>query len=373
MHVTIIGPMFDGSGYAEAARSIIFALLRSQFMIRAIPRDWSQLDAGLPAEIRNMLSAISGKEVGEKGPIIHIREAQDFHPIDGRYNIGFTMLETDRLPPLWVEKCNRMEQVWVPSTFNMESFLKSGVHPEKLRLVPLSVDIQRFHPNVSPMKGLREPDQFLFITNFEWVPRKGYDILLQAYLEEFSSADPVKLVMKTYDGSCFEPKGSKMRQAWECMVETRNIQPPPAVDFITCGLSFDEIPSFYTAGDIYVIPTRGEGWNLPALEAMSSGIPVIATNWSAHLDFITPENGFLIDIEGLEWVPKYGIPNDEIYDGARWAVPSVASLRKWMRYAFEHRTEVRNKGRLAREDVVLHWNSRLMEERIHGLLRSVKE
>lgn len=368
MSLTFMGPTFDASGYAEALRSILFDLLQLKYQIRVIPRDWSQLDAGLPFAKKQELEKLCHSEIFPEGPIIQICEAQDFRPVPGRFNIGLTMLESDRLPQHWIEKCNQMDQVWVPSTFNRQTFINSGVKSEKIRVVPLGVNINRFHPKATPMDVKQSQTKFIFLSNFEWVPRKGYDLLMRAYLEEFTHTDPVVLIMKTYDGSGFDPTGANMYRDWNKLIESANIKHPPAIEFITKGMHYNEMPSFYTAGNCYIIPTRGEGWNLPALEAMASGIPVITTNWSAHLDFVNEENGYLIGVERLEQIPKRGIANDEIYDGAQWAVPSLSDIRKWMRHAVEHPEELMRKGKLARQDVIRQWSTAKMIERIVAIL-----
>lgn len=368
MKLTFICPTFDASGYAEAARSMILGFYELGVSIRILPKDWSQLDAELPVRLKQKLFGLCGSEIFPEGPIIQICEAQDFQPISGRINIGITMLECDRLPQTWVERCNQMDQVWVPSTFNHATFISSGVDPQKIKVVPIGVDVDRFHPSIPPMKIRERKGDFLFLSNFEWISRKGYDLLLRAYLEEFTASDPVTLVIKTYDGSQFDPHGAKMRREWEEMIKRYGIVHPPSLKLITDGMAYEEIPSFYTAGDCYIIPTRGEGWNLPALEAMSSGLPVITTDWSAHLDFVNEENGYLIQVDKLEPIPAYGIPNDKIYSGALWAVPSYSDLRKWMRHAFRHQEEVKRKGKLARAQVTQKWGTLNMIKRMIGLL-----
>jgi glycosyltransferase involved in cell wall biosynthesis len=373
MKLTLRCPVFDASGYAEAARSIIFGLLQQGNAVRVLPRDWSQLDAGLPFAQKQKLMELCSSEPLPEGPILHICIAQEFQPFPGRINIGITMLECDRIPQHWVEKCNQMDQIWVPSTFNQQTFLHSGVHGEKMKVVPIGVDAERFRPSVTPMALLpRQEERFVFLSNFEWIPRKGYDLLLRAYLEEFTGSDPVLLVIKAYDGSQFDPSGDKMHRTWIEMTAKLGIRKPPRLKLLTQGMAYDDLPSFYASGDCYIIPTRGEGWNLPALEAMSSGVPVITTNWSAHLDFINEKNGYLIAVERLEPIPKQGIPNDAIYDGARWAVPSLSEIRKWMRFAVEHPEDLKEKGRRAREQVIREWSTAKMTERIHALLRTME-
>lgn len=65
-----------------------------------------------------------------------------------------------------------------------------------------------------------------------------------------------------------------------------------------------EMPRLYAAADAFVLPTRGEGWGLPIMEAMAMGLPTIATNWSGPSEFMTEENSFPVPIDGVESIPK---------------------------------------------------------------------
>jgi glycosyltransferase involved in cell wall biosynthesis len=131
------------------------------------------------------------------------------------------------------------------------------------------------------------------------------------------------------------------------------------------------MPDLYRAADCFVLPTRGEGWNLPALEALACGVPVITTAWSAHLDWLNQENAFLIAVDGLESVPRFDIPNDLVYAGHRWARPSLEHLRSLMRWVFEHKYEAQAKARTARAMIEsrLSWDAsaRLMYQRLQNL------
>lgn len=369
MKLTVTAPVYDTSGYAEASRTIVWGLLSRGCQIRILPRRWGILDANLPEPQRRALDALCAGQAWPEGPIIHIGIAQNFELIPGRINIGLTMLESDRLPAHWVRVCNQLEQVWVPSTFNRDTFSHSGVQAEKIKVVPIGVDTGRFHPAASPMDLGVPQDRFVFLSNFEWIPRKGYELLLQAYLAEFSADDPVVLVIKTYDGTHYDPGGHRMRETWRAMIEKLPVKKrPPLIEWLTEAKSASEMPAFYAAGDCYVIPTRGEGWNMPALEAMSSGLPVITTAWSGHLDYLNSENGYLIPIDRLEPIPLSGGPNDRIYEGAMWAVPSLSELRRLMRYAAGHRLEIKEKGKRARAEVVERWSTSPMLDRMLSLL-----
>ena len=78
----------------------------------------------------------------------------------------------------------------------------------------------------------------------------------------------------------------------------------PCVVVLSQELDEVQMPQLYASADAFALPTRGEGWGLPIMEAMAMGLPTIATNWSGPSEFLTQENSFPIPIEGLESIPK---------------------------------------------------------------------
>ena len=111
----------------------------------------------------------------------------------GRRRIGFTMLEVDGFPPEWVRQANEMDEVWVPTRFNMEGFRASGLK-RPIQTIPLGVDTNYFHPGV---QAYPNPNgEFVFLSNFEWGERKEPWLLLKAFNDVFSAREPVRLVCK---------------------------------------------------------------------------------------------------------------------------------------------------------------------------------
>ena len=78
---------------------------------------------------------------------------------------------------------------------------------------------------------------------------------------------------------------------------------------------------------------------------VATGLPVITTNWSAHLDFINHTNGYLIDVKGYQ---KLNAWNTELL----WAEPNKDHLRSLMRHVYMNQNEAENKGQLARETLL---------------------
>jgi glycosyltransferase involved in cell wall biosynthesis len=116
-------------------------------------------------------------------------------------------------------------------------------------------------------------------------------------------------------------------------------------------VSDEDFPRFYKSSDVFVLPSRGEGWGRPHAEAMSMGLPIIATNWSGTTAFLDDSVGYPLPIEGL--VPVNANKSDAgWFGGLQWAQPSVSELRRLMRHVFDHREEAAAKGVAARRRMV---------------------
>ncbi|GBG62170.1 hypothetical protein CBR_g29369 [Chara braunii] len=273
------------------------------------------------------------------------------------------MFETDRVSQGHVERLNRMHEVWVPTQFHVDTFVKSGVNKSKIRKVVQPVDTDFFDPAAIkdfPLPfGVRvfgEPpgesvdiipaETFVFLSIFKWETRKGWDVLIKAYLQEFSGRDNTILYLLTnpyHSDRGFEHKV-------HAFVKNQGIKKPAngwgAVHIVDMHVPQDNLPGVYKAADVFVLPSRGEGWGRPHVEAMAMSLPVIATNWSGMTEYLTDSNSYPLPIDGLVTV------EEGPFKGHLWAEPSIDALRRLMRHVYENPEEARKKGAIAREDVV---------------------
>jgi glycosyltransferase involved in cell wall biosynthesis len=121
----------------------------------------------------------------------------------------------------------------------------------------------------------------------------------------------------------------------------------PNIVFHDAVIPDARMPNLYRAADCFVLPTRGEGWGRPFMEAMAMGLPVIATNWSGQTAFMNAENSLLLDCEVVD-VPAIACQETPTYQGHRWAEPSLTHLRQLLLQAFEDRAYGKEIGGRAR-------------------------
>jgi glycosyltransferase involved in cell wall biosynthesis len=264
------------------------------------------------------------------------------------------MFETDRIPEGWSERLNEMDYVWVPTQFHREIFSQNGVESSKLRIIPEGVDTEFYHGNndaISPARrydfppcGAEKPYKFLSV--FKWEERKGWQFLLRAYLTEFSAAENVCLYILTsayHSDADFQQKITEFSATLALPTENHTF---PSVKLLATGIPDELMPSFYAGADSFVLPSRGEGWGRPHIEAASSGLPVIATNWSGPTEFLNENNSFPLRIE-----PELEEITEGAFSGHFWAKPSVEHLKERMREVYSEPERAREKGRQAQRDM----------------------
>lgn len=337
------GPVWSAGGYGEVARNYIIGLRRIGFPVRALNKgpDERQL---LPDEIVRHVEDTLAAPLGPR-PVGVIHGLPDPAFLRWRCRgvgrtVGCTLFETDSIPAGWAEACHLVDEVWVPTRFNLDTFAAAGVEPSRLAHVPYGIDMG-YYTDVQerfPIPGLRR-FSFLSLSFFDY--RKGFDLLLDAYLREFSDGDDVSLVIKASPPPGWRP-GLHHAETLRLFLGGRGAdintddESLPHVVFMLEPLSQDQLRSLMATTDVYVSTERADGWGLPCHQAMAMGKPAMAIDWSGTTEFMTADNSLLIPTTGeLEPVDPRLSASRPLYAGQKWAVVTTDAVRNVLRRAHD--------------------------------------
>lgn len=245
--------------------------------------------------------------------------------LPGTRHVGYTFCESTALDGRDLANLARLDAVLVPSTFCRDVVvreLERNGSTVPVKVVPHGVETPgAYHP-----PSVDGPTVFLAIAAAG--KRKGMDVLARAFDAAFDRHADVELRVV---GSASIP-GANPKVA-------------------RCGVVSDaDLDQEIEGCHCLVLPTRGEGFCLPVLEAAAHGRTSIVTAWSGHLDFArTGEHVYLLNVERF-------VPRDDGGVGAGlWAEPSLDHLVELLRHVASHREEAIAKGLRFREDVSDRW------------------
>jgi FkbM family methyltransferase len=234
----------------------------------------------------------------------------------------------------------------------------------KVHVVPNGIDPGLAAPAAPYPLRTRKAFRFLYVGGT--LPRKGFDALLAAYGRAFSAADDVCLVVKDLGGGTFY-RG----QTAGALVAAHRARPGTAeVEYLTQELTDAELRGLYAACQCGAQPYRGEGFCLPAAEALAAGLPVVVTGYGPALDFCSGESAYLVPYRLLRLAePRVGGLETA---GHPWlAEPDPDALVEALRRAYAHPEEARAKGRAGQAHVLAHltWDhtARAAEARLLAL------
>jgi len=262
-----------------------------------------------------------------------------------RYRVPYHIGETTQVPRHLLFFLQRAEMVWAASHWGKQVLEANEIAPEKIRIVPEGVDTSVFVPQPASQKP---SGVFRFLCVGKWEERKSSADLVRAFSQEFQRHEPVELIMH-----CGGP-GVRMSEARsEIAAEVARHEGPPVV--LSEPVDLTDLVALMQRSHAFVLPTRGEAWGLPVLEAMACELPCIVTNYSGVQEYANEENCFLLRVRAMCRVddPKF---YDARYEWGEWAEPDFAHLRHLMRFVYENREAAAAKARRARDEAVRLWS-----------------
>ena len=307
--IIVRGPFLTRSGYGEHARLILRALrtVENKLDIYAIPLSWGHTswlnELGEEREwfdlIINKTNAAIQSGMRDFDMSIQISIPNEWEKL-APLNIGVTAgIETTKVALQWLEKGNLVDHIIVPSEHSKDVYKNTsysvvventGQRIENYKCTkPISVisyPVKQF--DVKDLDLKLETD-FNFLSIAQWGTRKNLENSIRWFVEEFIDQEVGLIVKTNFAKNCLLDR-QRCTTSLQYLLSDKKYQNKKCKIYLLHGdMSDEEIHNLYKHPKVkaFVSTTHGEGFGLPFFEAAYQALPVIAPDWSGHVDFLS--------------------------------------------------------------------------------------
>lgn len=253
-------------------------------------------------------------------------------PGNGQY-FAFPFFELDTLQPNEIYHLNFPDNIIVSSQW-AKSVLEKNSITKPISIVPLGVNFDIFDP--SKMKNVSK-NTYVFCTIGKWEKRKAHDSIIECFNKAFDDKDDVELWLVTHNGFLNKDEekqwldlvmGSKLKKKIKIFPRlSKHKEVAEVIHYSDCG--------------VYI--SRGEGWNMELLETLAMNKPVIASYYSAHTEYCTSQNSYLVDMNDIE----PAIDNKWFFGQANWGKigqTQIDQTIEYMRFLYQNNVKTNPAG-----------------------------
>jgi glycosyltransferase involved in cell wall biosynthesis len=355
MKILYIGHYKEGTGWSKAALDTIMALDSS----------------GLDVVCRNIKLTNSDSKIS---PQILSLESKDLQNVDYciqnvlphhmigtkkfKKNIGYFVAESNTTKHSgWIDHLSLMDEVWVPNNQLKISLHNDGIANDKIKVVPYAFDTMKYTRKYYDINFGKANHTFKFYYIGEINDRKNLTSIIRCFHSEFENYEPVSLVLKVKrNGISQKDLNNYVVNICKSVKEELRMYPSTndyhSEIIISGELSDEQIQSLHHTCDCFVGPTHGEGWSIPAFDAMAHGKTPVCSNEGGPKDFITDDTNTGILIGGNIDICNHGDPAfPELFTGREnWFTPSEQEIKRAMRFYYENRSNIDRSSGLKRAE-----------------------
>jgi glycosyltransferase involved in cell wall biosynthesis len=338
------------SGYGMLARNLILGLAGRghDVWLRASDRPWENIERGARERLQ-ALRQVDKQDRESADVVLQIRSPPTCIAFDIP-SLIYTQNGLGELPPDWIRALSAVDGVIVPSEFDRAVFAR---HFPRVYVAGQSSDAAVFKP-ASPTRAEEpaEPFSFLYVGSYSF--RKGVDLLLQAFLTEFSAEEPVQLRMQC-------PGAGRGEEFNHCLSAIQRLNPQGRVRLNAGELAPEQMRHLYNQSDCVLTLSRGEGWCMPLSEALLCEVPVIAPHSTGMAEYLDDSVAELLPTRELPAAharDPFAGTFATVYDhpGITYHEPDLAAARAAMRRVYEDRATARAKARAGRQRILTRFS-----------------
>lgn len=362
LKVLFKAPFLDYSGYATVARQFILELYKmDKFDLYLEPIVWVnsgnlELNPADKAVLDTLVA--KGKNITpEDTTLIHFSIATEFFGEQSPFKktIGFTMLETDKTSPTWAYKCNQMDAIFVPSTFCMSSFMQSNI-VKPIRIIPFGIDFDKYTPEGPKLLDNLLTTKYNFLFIGQWLQqgdRKNIIGVIRTFLNLFKDNKDVGLILKSYLVSAGTVDKMSMDEQIRGLRAHMGFKEGegPKIYLVHGALTEENMIKLYRDANAFLLPTTGEAWGMPLLEAAAMGLPIITTSGTGSEDFLNSKHSIML---GCEWKPiGHALYWPGVYEPQQQlAIPNMEEFSRMVHRVYKHQDISKEQAQKQRDELI---------------------
>mgnify|MGYP003117807815 CR=1 FL=1 len=373
MKVLLRAPLLTNSGYGVHSRQIFEWLDKRNdidLSVQCLP--WGrcswiidpEYSKGIVKKIMQKTIDLNNKNNDIFDVSFQVQLPNEWDNSIARKNIGISaFVETDRCNPDWINHCNKMDKIIVPSTFTKNIVKRSGVLKTQIEVIP-----EWFNSNIINKsqcdKIVFNDERYNFDTEFNIMvfglltslnvddDRKNIVNCLKWILETFEGNEKVGIVLKTSMGKGSIADRNNCRTVLKEIVKRFRKSNFPKIHLIHGDLSPEEVAALYSTKKIKIFAsaTRGEGYGLPLIDAAAAGIPIVTTGWSGHFEFL--DRNLIKSVEyKLEPIKTTRVDGEIFLQDFRWAEPNKDSFCNSLKDIYENYDKAKSNAKQLKQKI----------------------
>ncbi|MZH03619.1 MAG: glycosyltransferase family 4 protein, partial [Nitrospinae bacterium] len=377
--VLIRGPLLSQSGYGVHSRQIFKWLLSEGYDVSCQVLPWGITPWYLNQESLGGLIGEIMKRTAQPNVkpdySFQIQLPDEWDTSLANKNFGVTAaVETNFCNPAWIQACNNMHGVIVPSNFTAGVLKNSGKLSTRVHVIPESFP-EEFEKDLKPTKFLNSKSKHNFLLFGQLtaptpeLDRKNTVNAIKWFCEKYKNRKDIGLIVKTNMGTNSTLDKRISVPALTQVLDQVRVGKYPRVTLVHGNMTNEELFEMYCDKTIVglITATRGEGYGLPMIEAAACGLPVLATDWSGHKTFLQEKSWLPVNYV-MKPIPNERADNRIFMQHSMWADVDEMHFKSQLGELFKKRVYFKQNCLKSRETILSKFSQKSVQTLYNSFL-----